>query len=837
MEGFRRATPDGIGAGATIRTKRARRLHESGHTFPEARRAAALAAARRHRQLASHRSDRGPLVGNPTNPGDTEMPRLPFAAAVAAVACTLPAQETSRAQDVSRPEIAGVLRNLRIPIHEQVDASRGTTELWCGGAAYKASFHDGLQFHVPGRTAPFRWRTETVRAGGVQLPLQAARPAVAPFRCSYELGPVREVYDVRSDGIEQTFVLSPSLEGDVEIVGTVDSPAAAAAPADAAHQALRFAADGEAYGVGYGAATAIDGNGRTLPLTSEYGNGRITLRVPGAWLATAAQPVVVDPLLSPVMVSRVANNSGQEGQVVGVAVERDDVAGTSNLGVVVERSWTRGDSDLFFFLCDDDFQNPNVVFADLSTQHTTAADVGFVAGADKWVVAFEKWNGQAQNCFFHRHNSGDLTVSTQVTGFTAPLGAREGRPKIGGRRGVPLLGAGSVHALLVREREAANTTGNTGSTEVWASLLDVTTGTEQSLVRIGGGMFGADAEAPAVSKDSGGGPWVVAYQGWSGLAATRWNTVVRQVGPDGTLASGSFVTDRAAQPQQLLAPLVDGRHGRYLVAFAVASAATHPGKIDGNGGESLAVQRFDWPEGSSAVAAHPSVTIASTFGRVMRPGGLSYDTDTGSHWALTWTTGLLSLESTRVQRLGYRGLPMEGALVSGSAVPSAITFDDDHDQFAIVYSSWSYDFGSGMAFHDATGVLFQYPALNAPVAYGQACGAGSVATRNAFRLGAEFPAVRLLGAPAGTFALLMLSLDDVDLPLDSFGLPGCRLLVDPSPGVWVGTLGMVANANGDASMTIALPETLGPMDAYFQWAFGAAGGGFATSRGLHVEVR
>lgn len=47
----------------------------------------------------------------------------------------------------------------------------------------------------------------------------------------------------------------------------------------------------------YGAATAIDAAGRRRGVAVAIVEGRITLTVDGGWLATAAYPVIVDPLI------------------------------------------------------------------------------------------------------------------------------------------------------------------------------------------------------------------------------------------------------------------------------------------------------------------------------------------------------------------------------------------------------------------------------------------------------------------------------------------------------------------------------------------------------------
>jgi hypothetical protein len=88
--------------------------------------------------------------------------------------------------------------------------------------------------------------------------------------------------------------------------------------------------------------------------------------------------------------------------------------------------------------------------------------------------------------------------------------------------------------------------------------------------------------------------------------------------------------------------------------------------------------------------------------------------------------------------------------------------------------------------------------------------------------------------PDGTSAIGLLGFASLDLPLDTLGMTGCRLLVDPTI-----TVNTVAT-NGEARMSIDLPDDpvfLGEL--YVQWAWlqpGANRAGVVTGRGARIDV-
>ncbi len=237
------------------------------------------------------------------------------AAALAALAVTAHAQQLcSPAQCAPQPPAATNaaptgLGEWRIAIHTApADPVGGEYGTWAAGPNYKVSFRDGFAFypvlgaHCP-RNLPLRWRTASIAVGGEAIVEDgaAARHVRTDWRYEYHyLGTdVVEGYDVRRDGVEQTFTLlaRPPGRGDLVISGAVDTELVCddAAPR---HGALVFRDGAGTPRVEYGAALALDARGDRVAVRTAFASGRISLTVDGAWLDRARFPVVVDPLAS-----------------------------------------------------------------------------------------------------------------------------------------------------------------------------------------------------------------------------------------------------------------------------------------------------------------------------------------------------------------------------------------------------------------------------------------------------------------------------------------------------------------------------------------------------------
>ncbi|MEM7201021.1 MAG: hypothetical protein AAF628_12180 [Planctomycetota bacterium] len=203
----------------------------------------------------------------------------------------------------------------RVPIHTQSeDPAFGDYGVWAAGRGYKVSFHDGMCFYpVLGADAPrhqpLRWTTRGVRLGELEiLPDRATyRPHHDAWRFEYRFAGVTEAYDVRPDGVEQSFVVArpaalggaAPLDGDLVVTGQWGSslqPVRDAVPGSARSE-LHFVDQTGRELVRYGGAIALDAAGRRTDVSTAVWGDAIRLIVPAAWVRTATWPITIDPLL------------------------------------------------------------------------------------------------------------------------------------------------------------------------------------------------------------------------------------------------------------------------------------------------------------------------------------------------------------------------------------------------------------------------------------------------------------------------------------------------------------------------------------------------------------
>lgn len=180
----------------------------------------------------------------------------------------------------------------------------GDGNLWVRGGDYKASFGSAGATYIPyfGSRAPHNFplslSPNLVTIGGA--PLEFARSASAARRgerIEIPRGAFDERYDIALDSIEQSFVFS-RLERRGEIV--VHIPVETELEGSLSAEGLDFC--GEWGRVHYSGAVALDARGRRVAAPTDIVDGQITIRVPADFVATAALPLVIDPVISTFLV-------------------------------------------------------------------------------------------------------------------------------------------------------------------------------------------------------------------------------------------------------------------------------------------------------------------------------------------------------------------------------------------------------------------------------------------------------------------------------------------------------------------------------------------------------
>ncbi len=185
----------------------------------------------------------------------------------------------------------------------------GDGTIWARTAPYKARFDEGgasyipfLGAHAP-RNYPVLFAPPECTLGGDELATaRAAPPRLLHDTVRYERGVVDELYVLTPESVEQRFVVDEPIVGELRVriaVGTDLRPAVD-------RDELVF--ENELGGVSYGRATAVDAAGRMTPLVRTWRNGAIEIVVPAGLCASAAYPLVIDPLIATFAIAATAQD-------------------------------------------------------------------------------------------------------------------------------------------------------------------------------------------------------------------------------------------------------------------------------------------------------------------------------------------------------------------------------------------------------------------------------------------------------------------------------------------------------------------------------------------------
>jgi len=224
----------------------------------------------------------------------------------------------------------------------------GDGRIWARGRDWKASFgRDGFTF-VPflgadaPANAPLSLQLVAVQCGdrALRVPTDTA-PHRGESRVQFARGDLVEVYDLRPEHVEQSFVVPDRPgQGDLVLTMALRTDLQASPCGDGG---FRFG--NERGGVAVGAAIAIDAAGVRTPVRAEVAHGHYVLTVPAACVASAAYPLVVDPLLQAFTLTTAG---------LTTPVRSPDIAYTIATGglyvAVYEERFSATDSDVLFRL-------------------------------------------------------------------------------------------------------------------------------------------------------------------------------------------------------------------------------------------------------------------------------------------------------------------------------------------------------------------------------------------------------------------------------------------------------------------------------------------------------
>ncbi len=736
--------------------------------------------------------------------------------------------------------------DLLVPIHTaKADPVGGEYGIWAAGADFKASFHGGYAFYpylgaAYPENLPLRWKTESVTAGGKALFAEGtqAETHFTDWRFEYRYPGVTEAYDVRKEGVEQSFTIQsrPAAAGDLVVTGRITSRLEADL-VEGSHTSLVFKDRKGTSLVTYGKAFAVDALGNKTEVKTSYDGSRIRLTVPGKWLEGASFPVTIDPLTSRVRVS--LWGSAKYGMVGTVDIGRDDFATKNNVMVVYSRRFSGSDYDGYARLVSDAFGSSVTVYKDVTASWSTYnMRVAFVGAPKRWVVVFQRdlKTFKASGIRAHIRPSGSTALSTSYISVYYVAGYTSRNPDVGGTYSLSTSGD---NALVVFQRDKTKTQANTANTEVVGVLVNARTSKAGGAFLLASTAAGNtyDRENPSVNQVSLGGKssWITVWQEYNNKTPKDdWDVLTQRIRYNGTRAGQSFFGNPAKSIHKHR-PLVEGNGGRYMVAYQVSRnlGTKHSSPLGGQ----VQVQRFDWRENSSPPLKKTMRIIngssASTSGYWI--GGIGYDTNSRSHWAVVYRRG----NDVLAARVGYTGGIVEHVTVYNTNLTGyapAVTFNDDANEFLVAFAVSD---PKAPFRYPVYGTRFTYRPTAKTFLYGTGCKGNIFATKP--NAGSEFFQVYLSGGAKGKPAILWLSLKPYSLSLTGLGMPGCFVNVRPFSPSFLGGFTTTTNLSGIANLQLALPDS--PVfngSLYFQWIHvypGLNPWSLAFTKGLRVDVR
>lgn len=188
-----------------------------------------------------------------------------------------------------------------------------------GGVAFLALLGESKAGEATA-SASLQFKLESVRRGDQGLfagPASAAPIAASTTTIRYEHSPtLTEVYDLRADGVEQSFVFArrPAGHGDLVVRGAITTQLPLASWSD---DGVRYERDGA--GIAFGAVTGIDANGASVRGSIRAGADFVEWVLPASFVEHCAYPLVLDPLIGNAF--SIASTSGTDDVLPNVAYD------------------------------------------------------------------------------------------------------------------------------------------------------------------------------------------------------------------------------------------------------------------------------------------------------------------------------------------------------------------------------------------------------------------------------------------------------------------------------------------------------------------------------------
>ena len=376
----------------------------------------------------------------------------------------------------------------------------GDGRIWARGATYKASFGTEGFVYVPdfGSDAPQNYPVHfvlrAVRIAGRDVALATAvMPERTGERVAFNRGAVREIYDLTTKQVEQSFAVDVGpgdLEVDVEVRSELRE--------DGERAGLQF---GNALGlVHYGTAFVVDGASKR-EIASSFAGSTITLRVPQAQRGPGG--VLIDPIIHTSAFTHVTNRDCHNPDIAYDAT-------FDRYMVVWENFFSATDTDIF-----SEFRNgdgtavagslASIDFTTLTHAHPRVANLN---AYDLFLVVMQRLQGSQWQIWGRRRAANSVPhpivfpISDPVTSAGHSV-----FPDVGGD---PSATAPSTQWLVVWERQLTAT-----DFDIHARIVRADTGLLSTLLIEN--SANTIHSLPHVSQSNGNGftntpRWLVVYQ-------------------------------------------------------------------------------------------------------------------------------------------------------------------------------------------------------------------------------------------------------------------------------------------------------------------------------------
>ena len=437
----------------------------------------------------------------------------------------------------------------------------GDGRLWAVGDAYKASFGPEGATYVPffgssaPRNFPVRFALRSIRAGASEVSFDAAAtPTRSGDRIVFDRGIVDEVYDLSSGSIEQSFVFE-SLPERGELVIELAAESEMARGADA----LGLVLASEVGSVRYTSAVAIDAAGVREGAPTAWEGGGIAIRVGGERVASAAFPLVVDPVISTFDLD---SNATEDHFAPDVSYD----VSTNRWLAVYERAYSATDHDVYARLMNSIGGLVVGTFIDVSTINWVDPKVANNNIANEFLCVAEVGSQDLGNRIIRGRS---MAGSTGSMGSQFTISGSETGEKVDPDVGGDPHTVGPTYYCVVWKRNYSDT-----DTDVHARLVAANDTPFGSTIFLSNSAGTLDAQ-PSISKGDGAPP--ASLQDWN-VVFTRSAEIFdldlygARIHWDGTVTETPFAIETSSNNTTApsVSTSIDATTRRYLVAYQVA---------------------------------------------------------------------------------------------------------------------------------------------------------------------------------------------------------------------------------------------------------------------------